>query len=88
MEMLIERVDNMDSKIMMYKPFLKPPPKPGQAEYIPPKSCVGCSNRTPVKGCFVIKEKFPAKRAGFYWIQSICSPLPMRVYCDFETKWV
>jgi len=45
----------------------------------------GSSPKNPAYGCWRIIDKFPYKKSGYYWIKPICSKIPMRVYCDYES---
>jgi hypothetical protein len=68
----------------MYGPHLLQAANPSRA---PKDNCLGCHPTKPVKGCWVIKDKFPDKKSGFYWILPHCAKTPMRVYCNFDTEW-
>jgi hypothetical protein len=62
---------------------VKPPvPPPGM-------SCHGCSPDTASIGCYKIIEMMPYRKPGFYWVKEPeCMKAPMRVYCDFKTKYI
>ena len=38
----------------------------------------------PATSCSHIITAYPSKRNGFYWIKNLCTPKPIRVYCDFD----
>jgi len=53
----------------------------------PGDSCPGCSSKTKVPACYHIKDLHPKIKDGFFWVKPGCSKSPLRVYCDFKTKW-
>jgi len=87
----------------MFKKTALAPPGPMEISAIPPPegdtgsnrpptdppgdSCPGCSAKTAMEACWKIKDKLPEKKLGFYWVHPGCSKSPLRVFCDFKTKW-
>jgi len=47
---------------------------------------MGSAPSNPSKSCWEIKEVFPEKKSGFYWLKPRCTNLPIRVFCDFDHK--
>ena len=50
------------------------------------ESLIGIASnpKYPAKDCYQIQEIAPGKKTGMYWIHPICSPKPIRVFCDFS----
>jgi len=35
----------------------------------------------------MIKKKAEYKKSGYFWVKTVCSKNPIRVYCNFETPY-
>lgn len=42
------------------------------------------SSDVPATSCAHIREQFPHKVSGFYWVQNECNNNPLRVFCDYS----
>ena len=49
------------------------------------QSSVGSNSLKPAASCAYIKQLFPYKMTGYYWIQPECATVPIRVFCDYST---
>ena len=47
---------------------------------------VGASATRPAASCAFIKNLFPYKMTGYYWIKPECARVAIRVFCDYTTS--
>lgn len=47
---------------------------------------LGSSSMRPASSCAYIKQLFPYKMTGYYWIQPDCAKVPIRVFCDYSNS--
>lgn len=47
---------------------------------------VGSSSTRPAVSCAYIKQMFPYKMTGYYWLQPDCARVPIRSFCDFTNS--
>ena len=50
------------------------------------QSSIGSNSLKPASSCAYIKQLFPYKMTGYYWIQPECATVPIRVFCDYSTS--
>lgn len=74
------KLKSLDTKLTIFRSFLD-----SEEQYM--LSSLGSTSLNPVEDCSYIRRAFPHKKNGFYWVQSVCSPAPLRVFCAFDHEY-
>jgi len=82
-------LNNIDKRLADYKIVLAEVPRdfPRSGSGRSTKaSRYGASPYNPGISCVAILKKKMFAKSGYYWVKSVCSFSPIRVFCDFESK--